>query len=352
MNAGREPGRILIVRAGALGDTLMATPVLRALRGRHPQAEIDFLCSASARPLLELNPAISRLFALRQRRIPFLLSPEKWRLARELRARAYDLAVLLESAPVFRELLERARIGEIRSVTETFDPGLHSIVNNLRAAGFGEEAPPPMELFTAREDEARAEELLRGLPHPLISLHAGWGPSRRKPQQEDRLKSWGAENFARLAGLLDAGFGAGLVLTGGPDDGPEVERIRAALARGVSPLVLAGRTTVRELAAVIRRLDLLVSVDSGPAHMAAVLGTPLVVIWGPAILEQVRPVGDPARIRIVRHRVFCAPCYGTPMMKQCRRNICMEAISPERVAREAGEMLQGRRGPVPKTAGN
>ena len=74
--------------------------------------------------------------------------------------------------------------------------------------------------------------------------------------------------------------------------------------------------------------------------MGAALGTPLVVLWDPGILEQTRPLGNPARIRIIRHRVFCAPCYGTPMMKQCRRNICMEAISPERVAAAAEELLK------------
>ena len=74
--------------------------------------------------------------------------------------------------------------------------------------------------------------------------------------------------------------------------------------------------------------------------MAAALGTPLVVLWGPAILEQVRPLSSTTPIRIVRHPVFCAPCYGTPRMKACRRNICMESISPQRVFREATAILE------------
>ncbi len=338
MNAGQQPGRILVVRAGALGDTLMATPAVRALRNRHPRAELDFLCSEAAFPLLELNPAITRLFVLHRRNVPFRLSPEKWRLARALRARAYDRAVLLESAPAYRELLERAGIGGISSIVDVFDPSQHSIVNNLRAAGFSGEEPPPMEIHTAPRDEMRSDEMLRGLPRPIIGFHAGFGPPRAKEDQGERLRGWGADNFARLAALLKD---AGIVLTGSGGDLREAERISARMDR--PPLVLAGRTRVGELAAVIQRLDLLISVDSGPAHMAAALGTPLVVLWGPGILEQTRPVGDPARICIVRHRVFCAPCYGTPMMKQCRRNICMEAISPERVAAAAQELLESVR---------
>lgn len=344
MNAGEEPGRILVVRAGALGDTLMATPAVRALRNRYPRAEIDFLCSEAAFPLLELNPAIARLFVLHRRKVPFWLSPEKWRLARALQARGHGRAVLLESAPGYRELVERAGIRGISSIVDTFDPAQHSIVNNLRAAGFSGEDPPPMEIHTAPRDEMHADEMLRRFPRPIIGFHAGYGPSRtgiparllsqKKEDQGERLRGWGADNFARLAALLKD---ASIVLTGSGGDLREAERIRARMDR--EPLVLAGRTTVGELAAVIQRLDLLVSVDSGPAHMAAALATPLVVLWGPGILEQTRPVGDPARIRIIRHRVFCAPCYGTPMMKQCRRNICMEAISPERVAAVAMELL-------------
>jgi len=332
--------RILVVRAGALGDTLMATPALRALKQRYPEAEIDFLCSAGARPLLEENSAVARLFTLEQRNVPYLLSPPKWRLTRELRARRYDLAVLLESGRVYREIVERSGAREIRDIRTTHDPRLHAIVDNLRAAACDEANPPPMELPLAPRDEMRAMEILGPLPRPRIGLHAGYGPPRRKSgrQQGERLKAWGAESFARLGRMLRQRHGASLVLTGGPDDLPVTTRI-ASLLGGPEPLMLAGRTSVREMAAVIEQLDALVSVDSGPAHMAAALGTPLVVLWGPAILHQVCPRGDATKIRVVRHKVFCAPCYGTPMMKQCQRNICMESISPARVAGEVEDLL-------------
>ncbi len=307
----------------------MATPVARALGERHPGAEIDFLCAEAAAPLLETNPAVARVLPLRHRNVPWLLSPEKQRLVRQLRAAGYRFAVLLESAPRFRRLLRRAGIAEIRSFRETpFDPSLHSIVNNLRAAGVPQ-ASRDMELRLRPEDEQAAERLLDGLVAPLVGLHAGYGPRGGKKHQGQRLRGWGAENFAELGRLL-AGHGARLVLTGSPEDRGEAEAIAARLPAG-SFRQLAGNTGVRELAAVIRRLKLYVSVDSGPAHMAAAVGTPLVVIWGPGILEQTCPLSTTTPIRIVRHRVFCAPCYGTPMMKTCRRNICMEAISPQRV---------------------
>ena len=92
----------------------------------------------------------------------------------------------------------------------------------------------------------------------------------------------------------------------------------------------------------IGSLDVFVSVDTGAAHIAAALGTPLAVLWGPAIYEQTRPLSTSSPIRIVRVSVPCAPCYGTPIMKSCTQNICMEGISPG-AALEAVEHLLKRK---------
>jgi ADP-heptose:LPS heptosyltransferase len=85
------------------------------------------------------------------------------------------------------------------------------------------------------------------------------------------------------------------------------------------------------LAAAIEKLDAFVSVDSGPAHLAAALRTPLVVLWGPAILDQVRPLSLRSPVALLRHAPPCAPCYETPLMKTCQRNVCMESISHSEV---------------------
>jgi ADP-heptose:LPS heptosyltransferase len=95
------------------------------------------------------------------------------------------------------------------------------------------------------------------------------------------------------------------------------------------------------LAAVIEKLAAFVSVDSGPAHLAAAVGTPLVVLWGPAILEQVRPLSTRSPVVILRHPPPCAPCYETPLMKTCPRNVCMEAIRPAEVLEQVERLLRG-----------
>jgi ADP-heptose:LPS heptosyltransferase len=314
----------------------MVTPLLRLLHVRHPQVEIDVLCSDLAAPLLALNPHLTRLFPLRGRNWPMSLSPEKRRLAHELRARDYAFAILLESAPRYRQLLEHVRLREIRSFREIpFDPIRHAIVNNLNVAGLHATAAEEldMELPLSASDEATAEELLRSLPRPRIGIHIGWGPLGRKRQQAQRLRGWSHVNFTQLIRRVLEQKGLSVVLTGSAQDGRDTQILSDSFPPN-RVLSIAGRTQVRELAAVIKKLDLMVSVDSGPCHMAAALGTPLVVLWGPGRLEQTRPVSSLSPVRVIRHPVPCAPCQSTPLQKTCRRNLCMEAISPEEVFAE------------------
>ncbi|MFQ5741226.1 MAG: glycosyltransferase family 9 protein [Acidobacteriota bacterium] len=332
--------RILLVRIGALGDTLMATPVARALKRAYPGARVDFLCSGSASPLLRLNPWMDTVHPLRQRNVPFFLSLEKLRLALTLRSIGFDFAVLLESARKYRFLLARAGLKTIRSFEETpFDPHLHSIVNNLRAAGLANwrEFPPAMELPVSEVDREQARELLKGLPRPLVGLHPGYGPPGRKKNQSRRLKGWNPTHFVHLGQLL-IDQGSSLVLTGSKQDRRDTESISPPFPPDRCRS-LAGRTTLKEMAAVIAELDLFISVDSGPAHMAAAVGTPLVVLWGPAKLKQVRPLSSGGPVEIIRHPVPCSPCYDTPWMATCRKNVCLQSITPDQVFQLALKLL-------------
>ena len=327
--------RILLVRAGALGDSLMVTPVIRALAERYPEATVDVLAAESAAAVFELHPFVDQVLTLRHRNLPFAVSPEKRRLARELRSRGYDFAVLLERAPRYRELLERAGVGEIRSFRENpFDPEAHAIANNLRAAGA--EGSHDMEIMLSADDDAAADRLLAGLSSPVVGLHVGYGPRGKKRDQSHRLKGWATSNFAALARSLEAD-GISVVVTGTSEDAADV----AAVTRGGLAVDVSGRTSVRELGALIRKLDVYVSVDSGPAHLAAAVATPLVVLWGPAILEQVRPISSRSPVTVLRHSVPCAPCYDTPLMKTCRQNVCMEGIPPSDVRDAVRASLAG-----------
>ncbi len=336
--------RILVVRAGALGDTLMVTPVLPALAGRYPGAAIDVLASAGAAPLLANHPRLAEVLPLRWRNLPYAISLEKRALVRRLRAASYDLAVVLEQARHYLDLVGRARPARIVGFHETpFDPALSSAANNLRAAGFDDWTSRPLapEMFLDERDRQEARAVLgRALPERprLVGLHSGYGPvGRPKRNQDTRLRGWKLENFVEVGRDL-AARGMRVVLTGSIEDRAAVERIARGLPAG-AVVNAAGRLSVRGLAAAIEMVDAFVSVDSGPAHIASAVGTPLVVLWGPGILEQTRPIGRLAPVTVIRHAPPCAPCYGTPLMKTCPRNVCMEAITSEEVLRSTLVLL-------------
>ena len=302
---------MLIVRAGALGDTLMVTPAIREFRRQHPQAEIDFLSSAGGAEILASNPHLSRILVLRHRNLPYCLSLEKQKLVDEIRSRDYNIVVLLESAPRYRQLLARAGISEMRSfATVPFVPTLHNIVNYLRVSGL--EIAPNISLdmqLTSSEDALQsAQALLDGLPKPIVAIHPGYGPSNKKKDQANRLRGWDPSNFASVAQQLSSS-GASIVLTGSSDDAHLCESIARTLPKTRSR-ILAGRTTVSQFVAAITLSDMLISVDSASAHIAAAVGTPVVVLWGPAILSQTRPLSSTTPIVIVQNLFLALPAMG------------------------------------------
>lgn len=348
----RSP-RIAVVRAGAIGDTLMATPLVRAIRRSYPGAYLVFLCARSACDAVRHSPHVDEVIPLAARHLPAWLSPEKSRIVRRLKELRLDSMLMLESHPSFTELARRSGAARIISYGRlpdvkgaelaTFDPKKHGVENNLRAAESLGVRPDglQMEMHYPKEFDDRIRERLRlaGIRAEarLVGIHAGWG-GRKHSLEQTRLKSWPADRFARIARSLVADGKAHVVLTGAAVDRPLTEFI--ARQSGVTCLNLAGELSLLGLAALIRRLDVYVSIDSGPAHMAAALGTPLVVLWGPAILEQTRPVPSrPGAVRVVREPVPCAPCYGTALMKTCQDNICMKGIGAERVEEVVRELL-------------
>ena len=345
-----------MVRIGAIGDTLMATPAVRALRRSFPGAYLGFLCSQPAFEALRHNPYLDRVVPLAHWRLPQWLSATKRQALSELRKDEFDSLLVLESDARFLDIVRGARgkrviaygaLADAGSFEHAaFNPRQHMIENYLEAAGILGAQPAgqdmdlayPPALDAVLWEKLSREGLRKGVT--LAGIHAGWG-GRKHSITETRLKSWPPDRFAEVARSLVNKTGVAVVLTGSPDDQPLNEWI--IKLSGVPCLNLAGKLSLLESAALLRRLDVYLTVDSGPAHMAAALGTPLVTLLGPAIIEQTTPRGTRGPIRILYHRVHCAPCYGTPLMKSCRDNICMKGIETPEVLEAVEQMLASRR---------
>jgi ADP-heptose:LPS heptosyltransferase len=353
LDAGKRFPRIMILRAGAIGDTLMVSPLLRALRRTFPEAYLVFVCSRPGSEILRCNPHLDRVMPLAYRHLPWWMSGEKRRWVRELRALHLDWALVLESHAGFVNFAHRAgpkrlvaygpapsQEGFTRAV---FDSQHHSIDNYLRVAEPLGVRPAGREMelaYPAGLEQVVGQRLAsRGVreAEALVGIHPGWG-GRKRPLGQTRLRSWPPQRFAQVIRWLVKTAEVRVVLTGSAADRPLTEYM--AREADVPCLNLAGEFSLLELAALIRRLDLYLTVDSGPAHMAAALGTPLLALWGPGIYAQTAPQAGAGPVRILNHRVPCAPCYGTPLMKTCSDNICMKQIGVEEVIDALMPMLR------------
>jgi len=279
------PRKVAVVRAPRLGDFVCATPALRALRAALPAAEIVLITLPALRELVRRLSYVDR-FA------PFpgfpgvaqqLFEPRTaLAFLHEMQRERFDLAIQLHGSGVYANpftllLGARATAGFVRpeddaSLLDAALPWptcgreslrLLALMRHIGVAPQGEELVYPVTAV----DRRNAELLLHGLPRPLIGVHAGSYDPRRR---------WPLPHFAQVArALLHRGGSA--VVIGSPSEAVEA----AALVRAIGPRAhsLAGRTGLATLGAVIAQLDLLVTNDSGPAHIGYALGTPTVAIY-------------------------------------------------------------------------
>lgn len=302
--------RILVIMPNWFGETLFATPFLSALRRARPSAFIAALGVARCRDVLAHHPQIDEFVQYDER----ASWAGKLRLARELRAKRFDTAFLLRKS-LTRSLVLRAagiprRIGFAHwktrwMMTETVpraSASIHKASTYLRLL-----APLGVQgaladgcVFTVSSAErAEAAELLKqaGVERPFVVLHPGANWAH---------KQWPPERFAQVANALASTHQ--VVVSGAPEDRALVGIIRDRMATPL--IILAGRTTLRQLAACLERAALVITNDTGILHIACALSRPVVALYGPTSPTVTGPLGDPARTAVIHHPESCPriPC--------------------------------------------
>ncbi len=360
------PQRVLVVVPTWVGDVVMATPTLRAIRSLYPQAQITALVRDAVRPVLEPCPWVDRYATIRRRR-PRKVAPHDGRrtglvtLARRLATRKFDLAVLLPNS--FRTGLLVRMAGVPRRVGYERDGRGFLLTDRLiprRAAGrfiptptrdyylglaryLGAHDPDPsMALFTRDADDVAADDLLRRAGHdgsrPLVLVNPG--------ANYGDAKMWFPDRFAAVADRCADEIGAAVALTGAPKERSILDRVIASAKRPLLDLSRHG-LNLSTLKAVVKRSRLMITNDTGPRHIAAAFDVPVVTIFGPT---------DPAwteigfaRERMVRVPVYCSPCQKKrcPLRGTSEELQCMTQVSVEMVMHHAAELMQPHPASVP-----
>jgi ADP-heptose:LPS heptosyltransferase len=326
--------RIVVVLPNWFGETLFITPFLRALRAMQPRSDVAVLGVDRALEMLRHHQGIAD-------RIRW--DAGAWAVLRRLRRERCDAAFILRRSLSRTALLKLGGVPRLIGVANPKSgwlltdrvpsPGrpVHKAHAHLTLLSVLGPVPSPgrYEYLPGADERAWARALLRrqGLDGrgPLVVLHPGanWAHKR-----------WPAERFGVLADRL-SGSGAAVAISEGPGDRPLTQAVLGKMAR--PPVVLAG-LDIRQLAACVEQVALLVSNDTGVLHLAAALGRPVVALYGPTSPALTGPLGDPQRTAVLHHPGCCpeVPCYrpehpGFPGM---------EAITVEEAYASATRLLE------------
>ena len=329
------PRRVLIVLFGAIGDVVRAMPLLGRLRRAWPQTHIAWAVEPKSAPLLDGHPWLDEAIVFERSRAPWSVGD----FVRRLRARRFDLVLdlqrhlksgvvsLLTGAPA-RLGFSRANAKELNHLFSNrwISPQPPMRLKLLQFQSFADALgldPAPIEfgLQATRAQAVRAEELLAGAPRPLLGVILGssWPSRFYFPEAV-------GEVVRSLSERADGAEPLFPVLLGGPHEADFAAQVTAHLD-GKPVLNLVNRTTLRDLVAIFERCAVAFGPDSGPMHIAAAVGCPVVSLWGATAPQRSAPWGY-AQFALAGE-IPCHPCYlrNCPVGRQCMRRIAPEQVA-------------------------
>ncbi len=349
--ADRDFRRILLIKPSSPGDIIHALPVLHGLRQRYPQAHIAWLVATSFANLLEADPAVSEVISFDRRRFGRLgrnlaVTRDFMAFVRTLRAKAFDLVIdlqgLFRSGFLSMACAAPVRIGFAASrelawmfYTDKLPKGRpddHAADRNYRVArllGFDDQ-PMDFSIALTDADRTHASALLQE-----ACITKGSGYVVLVPATRWETKCWPPDRFGALARLLRKRHGLSSILVGGPSD-ITAAQISTGTSEGAA-YNLCGRTTLRELAALIERSSIVVTADSTPMHMAVAQQRPLVALFGPTNPRRTGPYGRLADV--LRIDLECSPCYFKKLSQCPYQHACMQRLDVEMVANVVTEKI-------------
>jgi heptosyltransferase-1 len=336
------PRSILLVKLSAIGDVVHTLPLLEVLRKNFPEARIDWLVEEEASPIIEAHKDIDHVIVSHrkswQKRLLLHgdrlgVFPEVKRFFDDLRSQEYDLVIdlhgLFKSGLLTGLARGRRKIGftggkegSVLFLTDRpypFDCDRHALDRYLQAAEYlgctinSWKGSIPVQA----QDKSRIDPLLADRFSPDDTLIAV------NPMARWATKLWDMQSFSRLAQRLMEELSCRVLFTGGSSDRPVIQRIVKSL--NPPPPNLAGVTTLRELAYLYTRCRLVITTDTGPMHIAAAMGVPVVALFGPTAPWRTGPHGKGHHV--IRKQLECSPCF----KKKCTHMTCMHGITVEEV---------------------
>jgi len=348
---------ILIVKLSAIGDVIHTLPALNAIRKHYPDASITWLVEEDAAPLVQGHRALDRVLVSKRKRwlkalrSEFFLNTikEVYGFIRALRDTRYDMILdfqaLLKSGILIAFARGRRKIGFGKGLEHmehsyiflneripAVDMEVHALSRGmmlLKAVGIPtnevEYNLPVSDYDRKKIDKLMKQHGINGMK-ALIAIN---------PVAKWETKLWPNQKFAELADTLINRYDMKIVFTGGINDYSIIQDITSCM-KGRS-INFAGKTTLTELAALYEKAALVISTDTGPMHLAAAMGTPVVALFGPTAPWRTGPYGKGHQI--ITAELECSPCF----KRQCEKTDCMSKISVMQVFDGVKKMLGNQR---------
>ncbi len=331
------PARVLIVLLGSIGDVVRALPLLGRMRAAWPAAHIAWAVEPKSEPILRGHPWIDDLIVYDRRRAPWSFTPFLLKIQRGRFNLVIDLQRHFKSGVIGLVSGAKDRLGfasiNVKEFNHRFStrriaaqPPMRLKLMQYQAFGdlLGIEAVPiRFGLEPDAEARERARQLIGNLPRPRVAVILGssWPSRIYFPKAM-------ASAIRKLINPSNSAQSFTPILVGGSDETELALAVQRELAPAVA-LNLAGKTRLGELPAIFAECDVAMGPDSGPMHIAAAVGCPVVSLWGATAPERSAPWGFAEYA--VRGAIPCSPCYlrNCPIGRECMRRITPETVADE-----------------------
>ncbi len=334
--------RILLIRLRRIGDVIMTTPAVSVLKKNFPEIDLSYVVEKPYADLITDNPQIKETFILpAHARIKDFFS-----VVSKIRKKKFDAVIDFHGGPrsslmtlfsgadvkIGYKIKYRHFIYHIKLPRSAQKGPIHSVenhVNLVKTLGIKSGAIPPLYVPSSTEKENKKIERIISRHNlsdsKFISMHIGAG---------NRFRSWDIKNYIKLCDLFSEQSGVKVVLIGAREDKKSADTIIKKAA--FSPLSLVGDLGLREVRDIISYSCLFVGPDSGPMHIAASTGTPIVALFGPTLPAHFGPWR--AEHKIIQKNLDCRPCRQRQCVHEDFR--CLQSITPEQVYEAGLEYLQ------------
>lgn len=349
--------KILVVLIAGIGDLVMATPALKALRNKFKDKWISILTIPRSAEIVQGAPYIDEIFTLNvdftdlKSIFGMITRRQTWRLIKTLRKKKFDLLINLQALDTFRGALEMMALfwligGKYKVGRDTDGRGFffdlkikekrsenkHEVDINLEIAqALGAKVVnTKLETPVCKNDEKVVSDILSHYNISPDDILVGLNPGAFRPSRR-----WITERWAQVADKIVEKYKAKIIITGSESEKEMVQELANLMK--FNPITLAGKLSIKQLAVLMKRLNLFITNDTGPMHIAVAMQTPLLALFGPGDVYRIGPYDqDYKRQAVIRKEIDCVrPCYKF----SCKDMRCMNEISVQDVTNAVEDLL-------------